>query len=71
LKDLYVQVPSNIHVVFHTHPAVDQWMNTTMFLQFRDTLTPVHFNSLNRKSRAGSHVQSWKSGVMVHQDFSL
>lgn len=58
-----MQIPSNTDSVFPTHPAVDQWINTIMFLHFRDILTPIYFNSLNLKSRAGPHVQSWKSGV--------
>lgn len=40
-------------------------------LQFRDALTPIHFNSLNFKPRAGTDVQSWKAGTMIFQGFLL
>lgn len=40
-------------------------------LQFRDALTPIHFNSQNFKLRAGTDGQSWKAGTMIFQGFLL
>lgn len=40
-------------------------------LQFRDALTPIHFNNLNFKTRVGTDAQSWKSEIMFFQGFLL